>query len=95
MSMKITHNADGPNTVPPQIFCTWTARVTGGQSPFHYQWFRNGVPVGTNSNDYTADTGTSDFSLSVEVTDAFDRTDTDGLFVTVSSSADGENCGTE
>jgi hypothetical protein len=52
---------------------TFTAAVSGGTSPFSYQWYLDGNPVGTNSASYTYMAAASDefsgASVYVEVTD--------------------------
>jgi hypothetical protein len=52
----------------PNTTHTWTAPVTGGYPAFLYHWYRDGVHVGTGSS-YSANVGTADFDLRVEVTD--------------------------
>jgi hypothetical protein len=58
----------GPSEVYAYRSCTWYAQATGGAPPYQYQWYRDGSPVGTSSS-YTANSGGSDFSVSVWVTD--------------------------
>jgi len=48
---------------------TWTVNVSGGVSPYTYNWFRDGALVGTGSS-YTGSVGTQDINLLAEVTDA-------------------------
>lgn len=47
---------------------TWSAPTSGGVPAYGYQWYRDGQPIGTGSS-YTANVGSTDFDLRVEVTD--------------------------
>ena len=67
---------------------TWTSSVSGGTPPYTYRWYRNGTQVSTGSS-YTANVGTSDFYLQLNVTDAAGTTRSAALNVTVCS---GPNC---
>ncbi len=69
---------------------TWTVSPSGGVTPYQQNWYRNGSWVKSGSS-YTANTGSTDFSLRVETTDAYSRTaadfkeiDVDGVRVTMS-----------
>jgi hypothetical protein len=80
----------GPDQVPENVStCEWTANVTGGTTPYSYQWKRDGQLVGTSSS-YSGDTGTADFQLEVTVTDSESETDSDALYVDVY--IDAEDC---
>jgi len=39
----------GPWEMQPDGTCLFTADVTGGTPPYTYQWWRDGVPMGTGS----------------------------------------------
>ncbi len=64
---------DGPAQIQPGATCTWRAIVTGGSSPYNYQWTNDWMQAG-NSYEYTGsklpDNTGSSFSVSVSVTDA-------------------------
>lgn len=69
---------------------SWSISSRNGGHPHTYQWYRSGAPVGTGTS-YTADVGTSDFTLRVDGRDVYDRTasavmrvDVDGLSVALS-----------
>ncbi len=54
---------------------TFSASVSGGTSPYTYQWYLNGAPVGTDSASYSYTATTTDltagsFTVSVTVTDS-------------------------
>lgn len=74
----------GPAFVYANTIATWTAVVANGTSPYSYQWYFDGSPVGTGQS-YTGNTGWSDFELSVTVTDAVSATASYVLYVTVST----------
>jgi subtilisin family serine protease len=48
---------------------TWTAEVSGGQSPYAYQFWVNGVPSGTSEALLHTPTTTGNLALSLRVTD--------------------------
>jgi hypothetical protein len=75
---------DGPTDVPANTECEWKANVNGGLPPYSYEWLRDGITVST-TDSYTADTGTNDFRLDLEVVDGRSDIDTDVIFVTVTS----------
>lgn len=77
---------NGSTIVKPNVNCTWFADVDGGTSPLTYQWYKNGSPVGTDQEESIA-TGTSSFTLIVDVEDHFGESMSDTLAVTVSGSA--------
>jgi len=60
---------DGPSIVLPNTAYTWTAVVSGGKAPFTYGWYRNGALVSTSST-YNGNSGSSDFQLQLQVSDA-------------------------
>jgi hypothetical protein len=63
----------GPYEVQQHVHCTWTSNLSGGVSPFTYEWRRDGSVVGTDSHYTTWDTGTTDFLLELRVWDAYWR----------------------
>lgn len=79
-TVRITGNSE----VPPNEDCTWWADPWGGVSPYSYAWYRNGVPVGSSVN-LTINTGTSDFTLKLDVEDHIGNTGSDTKSVTVTS----------
>lgn len=65
---------------------TWTATVSGGSSPYTYQWYYNGTAVGTGSTyTRTICPSTPSFQLRVVVTDSTGATAQAYLDVTVES----------
>ena len=60
---------DGPTFVFANETHTWTALVSGGVSPYTFQWYVNGIPAG-NAQSLTMDIGGSSFELQVDVRDA-------------------------
>jgi hypothetical protein len=75
-TIRITYQASslsaqisGPETPRAATQHTWYAATVGGIGALTYQWYRNGVPVGAAHATYTANTGTEDFELRVDVTD--------------------------
>lgn len=79
-TVRITGNSE----VPPNEDCTWWADPWGGVSPYNYAWYRDGVPVGSSVN-LTINTGTSDFTLKLDVVDHIGNTGSDTKSVTVTS----------
>lgn len=73
----------GPSSVFAERTATWTAAVSGSATPFTYQWYRDGVASG-NSPSITLNTGATNFSLQVDVTDANSQTRTATQSVSVS-----------
>ncbi len=69
----------GPSQVRAGQYCTWFADVTGGQSPYSYQW--SGVLSGTGSQ-VTGAVYNSGW-LDLVVTDAASQTDHASLYITV------------
>lgn len=55
--------------VAPNQTCTYSANVSGGTSPYSYQWAQNFSPTGTGSSE-NVNVGTSAIQLRVTVTDA-------------------------
>lgn len=77
-----TVTMDGPRVAGRNEYCTWTANVSGGTSPYSYDWKRSGVDVGS-SQTYHASTGTSSFYLQVGVTDSHGQTAGAGGLISV------------
>lgn len=59
----------GSWTPPMNTWCTWNAVVSGGFPPYSYKWYVDGNFVSPVSS-YGGVTGTTDFLLRLEVTDA-------------------------
>jgi hypothetical protein len=81
----------GPTLIRPGATCTWWAIVGDGTAPYSYQWTNDGMPAGSNSDEYTGrkdpgNTGSS-FRIGVTVTDARGRQVNNEITVTESSSA--------
>ncbi|MGH8335366.1 MAG: S8 family serine peptidase [Gammaproteobacteria bacterium] len=63
---------------------TWTSTVSGGQTPYSYQWYIAGSSAGTGTSaSYTP--GLSDFWVVLHVTDYLSQVGSDSIFVTISS----------
>jgi len=80
---------EGFVTIQPNQTCEWLGRYSGGKSPFSYQWYRNGNPVGTESS-YSYEVGASGFELRLTITDDDGWSDTEVVWIVVS--AQGEEC---
>lgn len=74
----------GPSNVQPNTTCRWTAWVDGGAGGFTYEWRRFWEVVGTRQEVFL-DTGTTEFYLTLTVTDAWGDIVEDVLNVSVSS----------
>jgi subtilisin family serine protease len=72
----------GPSVIGPSTTCIWFAVVSGGQSPFTYKWYRNGVLVSTTTQ-YRPRPPNSTFDLGLEVTDGVGRVSVTDMRVTV------------
>ncbi len=59
----------GTNPIRPFDECTWVASVTAGTGPFSYQWYRDGVFVGSNESYTGSMDGDLNFELEAWVTD--------------------------
>lgn len=74
---------DGLDEVQQHVTCMWTSSVSGGVAPYSYVWKRDGLTVGTTSSYSTSDTGSQDFQLYVQITDANQDTASDSKMITV------------
>lgn len=83
-ALRLTASISGPSFVYANQTQTWSATVSGGFKPYDYTWFRDGQIVST-STSYSGNTGSSDFQLQLEVTDALNASAGDDLYVTVNS----------
>lgn len=61
---------------------TWQVGSQSGGRPHQFEWYRNGQWV-TSGGKYTASTGTTDFELRVNMSDALGRTATNTMSVDV------------
>lgn len=77
---------DGPDEVQEHVACMWTANVSGGSSPYQYEWLRDSQTVSTSSSYQTGDTGDTDFLLELLVVDSDSGLSSDQLHVTVEGS---------
>jgi len=81
-ALQIQVEVVGPGTVYEGVEQEWGLAIYGGQSPFSYEWFVDGIPAGTGAAlIYTP--GSSSFSISVGVTDYLNQWTTAGKNVTV------------
>ncbi len=65
----LTASISGPTVVYADQSQTWNSVVTGGVTPYTYQWYVGGNPAGTGSS-LTTNTGWTNFDLRLDVTDA-------------------------
>jgi len=83
-AVGMTVAISGPSFVYSGYSQTWSAVVSGGQTPYSYQWYIAGNAAGTGSSqDYTANG--SNFWIKVHVTDYLSLVAKDSLYVTVSN----------
>ncbi len=75
------------NAVPANTYCTFTANVSGGTAPYHYQWKVNNSNVGFDSQWLSYFTGTSGFRIQVFVTDAASGSANDSKIISVGGSS--------
>jgi hypothetical protein len=75
-----------PNFVKPNVDCSWFASASGGTTPYLFRWYKNGV-YQTSGIELMFNTGTSNFTLRLDVVDARSQTGSKTMSVTVSSSA--------
>jgi len=64
--VPLSATINGPNSVQPNVNCYYWSTVSGGTPPYSYLWSMNGAPISTAS-DVTVSTGTSNFTLKLEV----------------------------
>jgi len=89
----ITATILGGSEVLPNIgSCYFYALASGGNGSYSYQWKKNGTPIGSDSPDLYVSTGTSDFTLSVTISEFGFTTGEDEHYVTVSGGAPEEAC---
>jgi hypothetical protein len=76
------------NPVPPNTYCIFTANVSGGTAPYHYQWAVNNSPIGSDSQwlNYLTPSG-GGFRIQVFVTDATSAQASDSKIISISSIA--------
>ena len=67
-AISVKASIEGPTEVYSYKECTWHANATGGNPPYSFAWYRDGLQV-DNDATYTGNTGTADFLLEVLVTD--------------------------
>ena len=71
------------HSLPANTYCTFTANVSGGTAPYHYQWKVNNSNVGFDSQFLSWFTGTSGFRIQVFVTDAASGAANDSKIITL------------
>ncbi len=64
----LTASISGPSVVFTNQSQTWNSVVTGGVTPYTYQWYKDATPVGTGAS-LAMNTGWTNFSLRLDVTD--------------------------
>jgi hypothetical protein len=79
---SLAASISGPDVPLAGSSGSWSAAPSGGVTPYSYQWYRNGDPVGTGST-YSASAGPSEFGLRVIVTDQSMSTRTTDYWVHV------------
>jgi hypothetical protein len=83
----------GFDEVQPNVpNCFFSSTATGGNGNYTYLWKKNGQTVGTNAPSLYLPTGTSDFILSLTVSEPGFSTGSAELHVTVSGSASESAC---
>lgn len=77
----------GPSSIRPSTFCPFYASASNGTAPYEYSWIQSSG-IGLDANDGRWDAkSTTNFTLTVQVTDANGAIGTASKSVTVSSSA--------
>lgn len=72
--------------------CTFFAAASGGASPYSYQWYVDGWPVGSDSYELMYTNQGYSYTVSVVVTDANLSQTSDSHYVTISSGPLGPAC---
>lgn len=84
----VTVTINGPTTMRPNTECFYSSSVSGGTTPYSYQWYQGSTPVGTGSSVTVSSSGyVSSFRLSLSVTDAAGASGSDEITVQISESA--------
>jgi|SRR5947207_2026500 len=66
-TLSVAITPAGP--IPTNVYCTFTANVSGGVPGYHYAWYVNNSPIGTDSQ-YLSYLNHGPFRIQVFVTDA-------------------------
>lgn len=82
----LTVSISGPSNVKPDTRCEWLASVSGGTAPYTADW-SGGTSIYEDESMYLAWTSSSNYSVTVQITDAAGRTASDSHSVNVSSNA--------
>jgi len=70
---ELSVTISGPSEIQPEAVCTWSASATGGQAPYQFSWYNDGIPVGagpyyTGGKDPASQS--DHFTLRVDATDS-------------------------
>lgn len=69
-ALLMTATVDGASVVVVNDQQNWSASVSGGQTPYAYQYWVDGVPAGTSSSlSHTHTTAPDSFQITLKVTD--------------------------
>jgi subtilisin family serine protease len=83
-----TVSIGGSPSVKPNVLCGWTASVSGGLPPYHFNWTVNGTQlVGQYLSSMTYTNTGSNFTIGVTVSDAVGGTASSTRNITVSPTA--------
>jgi subtilisin len=84
----LTVNINGPTTMQPNSQCFYSSTVSGGTTPYSYQWYQSSTPVGNESSVTVSSSGyVSSFRLSLFVTDDGGLNESDDITVQISDDA--------